>query len=340
MSDPTPERQGTVLALPFWLILVVVLLLFQPGQWDHQGNYSKVVLASWIAAISIVFVFECKVQAFGWAILSVAAFLSGSLPIANTPTEAAWLLDETLLLASLGFLIVAWRELGRERFDGQFWSLLLIAISALEASLWLEAEQTRRLREPLDGESTIALARLRQFTVAFLVIGSFVGIALGRNARNRIALLVVTLLGPGIGFGIAYLRASVQGPMMLEGADWLSLPGELFRQPYAIRDGSWAWMSPTLLLIGMGFGIVRLITRGRKMRADGEIPVTWLLAMFALGTLVVLIPASHPDFAPLPLVVLGVWLPFFALADMMIGIAEAMTRKPPPPGPSNIQRVK
>ena len=126
-------------------------------------------------------------------------------------------------------------------------------------------------------------------------------------------------------------------PVTWDAAAWSALGGEWRSDGWAAA--AWCWTTPWVVVPLLGFGLYRTAARGLKQWRAGDAPLGWLVGLAGLAAVAALTPRAVGRDS-LALAAVGALLSVFAVADFGLAMIERIELKPPPPGPSDVPRVR
>jgi hypothetical protein len=256
-----------------------------------------------------------------------------------------WLESESLLFAALLITALIWSELAHGKFRRIQWLFLLIISGWYFVAFFTMMSVTQKFGGDLQDPAIMpSLQRVQWASLAMMVGGTLLGASLAFRKRYRgvgFASVGLLILAPSVAFLVVRLTIPVDPAEYNFAADCWSDWWETERA-LELAQG-WSWWSPALVGLLMVIGLWRTWGRGKRQRAAGLWPHSWLLAIFVLLSSSVFFSPRMPiglGPAPFTMMVLAVWLPVFAVADMGWVIGERMVLEPGPVGPADTPRVK
>jgi hypothetical protein len=341
LSAKNPMRFSAV----FLTVLTAWLLLLRPGQLALDGPYSRIELAGALVSIyALFFVFK---NSYGilFSIFAIIIFIISDRQINESHAMAAWYGNQVFLLAALTLNLIAWPQVERRPFKRFNWLLLSIANIILSAMIWIAAGYTAEyFPDPAHGGLTTSNQRIRMCSFVLLTLGGALAARLSHKKTTAAWLwLIVGLVAPAAGYGLASLFTSVQPEYAVNGTRWDAcfddLSAWISRPDRMSRCEGWCWTTSSLVLPLMLIGLWRTIARGFRQRKRGELPVAWLITLAAAMLLASLLPVSSESLRPVGLLWLGIVLSVLAVADLLLLLYEQLALPAPQTGPSDVPRV-
>ena len=324
MTDPVPEYRRPWFAVLALAACLLVLLAVRPGLLgdDTDRAYKSVTTLGMVAAVaSVAWRFHGIVAAAAVAVLFLAA---------DRPPHADVALAERGADAALvGLLALAVGGNARPDRQPLTWVLMaggvaaLVAVGVCQWGLNAPEDPTARART---GQLVVALAGL---TAAISLLGR-------APAATRFKELAVWIAVPAAVIG-GWRMATGCWPLTWDAAAWPALADEWKSDGWA--QAAWCWTTPWAAAPLLAVGLWRTAARGRKQRRAGQAPVGWLVGFLGLAAVVALTPRPVGRDS-LALAAVGALLSVFAVADLGLAMIERIELKPPPPGPSDIPRVR
>ncbi|HEY8506532.1 MAG TPA: hypothetical protein VIL46_18260 [Gemmataceae bacterium] len=300
------------------------------------------LVAFWVAFLTL---FLTQGYISSWA--ASLGFLALSVPRPADLGGAIGLLHEIVLLAAFALVLLAWSALGERKFAPRFWVGLAVAVVLCQTVVWLLAGAAQA------GEASewVGRARVRQLAAGLLAGGTLLGAALraalpGRSWRGVGTAAALGLLCLPAGFGIARAFGPVAPESLLHGAYWGDFPGQLGAWARRLLGGfdgmaAWSWWRPEVVLPLMLIAVLMHLGMGRKQLRKGEMPLSWLLVLFAAAASAALMPVAPAGEGPGPLtlIFLGFVLSVAAIVGLLARMFSGIYREPPEPDEGETRKV-
>jgi hypothetical protein len=325
MTDPVPEFRRPWFAVLALAGLLFALLAFRPGLLgdDTDRAYKALTTLGAVAAVASV----------AWrfhGLVAGAAVVLLLLTIDRRPLEYVAFLERGADAALIGTLALG-VAVGAQPNRRRPWTWLVFAVAATA----LIAVGVGQWELPAAEDAT-ARARTVHLIVGVAVLAGLVG-CLGRaTAVARLKVLLVWIGVPAAVIG-AWRLTTGGWPMTWEAAAWPAMADEWKSDGWA--EAAWCWTTPWVGVPLLAFGLWRTAARGLKQWRAGDAPLGWLVGLAGLATIVALTPRPVGRDS-LALAAVGALLSVFAVADLGLAMIERIELKPPPPGPSDIPRVR
>ena len=325
MTDPVPEFRRPWFAVLALAGLLLALAAVRPGLLadDSARTYKTLTTLGAVVAVAAV----------AWrfhGLVAAAAAVVLLLAIDRPPHDSAAVLErgaDAALLGVLALAVTVGAQPGRRR------PLTWLAFAVTAAAL--VAVGVGQWELPAADDAT-ARARTGHLLIGLTLPAGLVG-CLGRTtAVARLKMLLVWIGVPAAVLG-AWRVATGTWPVTWDAAAWPALGDEWSSDGWA--EAAWCWTTPWVAVPLLAVGIWRTAARGLKQWRAGEAPLGWLVGLAGLATIIALTPRPVGRDS-LTLAAMGALLSVFAVADLGLAAVERIELKPPPPGPSDIPRVR
>lgn len=325
MTDPVPQVRRPWFALLALAGGLLALAAVRPGAPADESavGYRLLTTLGTVAAVA----------SLAWRVhgLFPAAAAVVLLLVCDRPTESAAVLERGADAALIGLLALAVGAGTRSNDrSAKAWAVLALGVAALVAvgvCGWALPA----------AEDALARTRTRHLIVALTLLAGPVG-CLGRSVTPP-ARLKLLLLWVGVPAGVVgtWRLATGAWPLTWDGEAWAGLGNEWSSAAWA--DAAWCWATPWAAVACLGLGLWRTAARGIKQLRAGDAPLAWLVGFAGLAAVVALTPRPIGP-GSLALAAAGALLAVFGVADFGLSVIERIELKPPPPGPSDVPRVR
>jgi len=313
-------------------VLAALVLVAVRQQVTGREQDSWPLTAAVVLAVLSVFQIERGVRNFFWGLIA-AAFLTFH-PSWRQPANLAGaaVFAESLVLATLASVSVAWYLTFHPRFAWRFWPVIAAVLAGCIGLAW-------------PGELGPKDPRPGLLAMILTVSGLLIAVLLARQLRRRspaespsrlnvwtAGLLVV--LAPAGGLLVNRFldsRADTSGNLLIPLREAVrQLPAGSTSAFTRSQLDAWCWPHPWLVLPLLGFALWRTVRRGWKQWTKSEPPYAWLLTWASLVFVGAMFFRTVEDTSPLlVMIALAVLLLVFLVGDLLRGTLEGLTLPPP-----------
>lgn len=287
----------------------------------------------WAAVVTTaaVFLVERHLQNYFWAVLAAVLLTLHPLfgqQLEQTSGRAAG--AEALVLVTFACTLFAWQLTFLPRFAWWAWFGTGLTLCLGIGMAWASAAEA--------GLKTALLTAGGLWLAAGLATQSRPG-AEAPSRWNRGAAILFGILSPVGGLAVASLALRLLQRTASERANgnawWSVAVPESWEPSWHFLTGDpltrWCWPSVWIVLPVLSWSFWRTLRRGWKQRQHRQVPLAWLLSLYAVLTLAwtCLFPPDDPAASVLSLNVLTVLLLAFWMGDLIRGFFERLVLQPP-----------